>query len=147
MKKENQQTPDNTFCEALKESIQGSRHAIKFIAGFVEALLKTRTANLMRIAQAVEAEAEADSVYRQTQRFLKNENKVAIDYRRLLKLEGKWKIIIDRTEWKFGARWVNILTLSVAYKSAAIPLMWKVFDHKGNGRASETVALIKRFGG
>lgn len=57
----------------------------------------------MQIAQAVEAEAEADSIYRQIRRFLKNENKVAIDYRRLLKLEGKWKIIIDRTKWKFGA--------------------------------------------
>jgi hypothetical protein len=76
VKKETEQTPDNAFDEALQESIQGSRHARKFIARFVEALLKVRTSNLARIAQAVESEAEADSVYRQIQRFLKNENQV-----------------------------------------------------------------------
>ncbi len=118
MNNRKKQTPDNAFCEALQASIQASRHARKFVAQFVEALLKTRTSNLRRIAQAVEAveavEAEADSVYRQIQRFLKNENQLTIDYLKLLKLEGKLKIIIDRTEWKFGSCWVNILSLSVA---------------------------------
>lgn len=145
MKKETKQTPDNAFCEALEESIQGSRHAIKFIARFVTALVKVRTANLAKIALAIESEAESESVYRQTQRFLKNENQVSVDYLRLLKLKGKWKIIIDRTEWKFGSCWVNILTLSVAYKSTAIPLLWEVFNHKGNVRAGAAVALVKRF--
>ncbi|MGI8468959.1 MAG: hypothetical protein ACR2N3_10965 [Pyrinomonadaceae bacterium] len=125
MKNETNQTPDNAFQEALEESIQGSRHAIKFIARFVAALLKVRTSNLAKIALAIESEVETESVYRQIQRFLKNENQVSIDYLRLLKLKGKWKIIIDRTEWKFGATWVNILTLSVAYKQVAIPLLWK----------------------
>jgi hypothetical protein len=145
VKKENQQTPANAFREALADSIQGSRHARKFIAQFVEALLKTRTSNLMKIAQAVESEAEADSVYRQIQRFLKSENQVAIDYLKLLKLEGKLKLVIDRTEWKFGSCWVNILSLSVAYKQVAIPLMSAVINRKGNLSAAAAVKLIKRF--
>jgi hypothetical protein len=144
---ETKQTPDNAFREALAESIQGSRHARKFIARFVAALLKTRTSNLARIAQAIESEVEADSVYRQTQRFLKNENKVAIDYFKLLKVEGKLKLIIDRTEWKFGATWVNILSLSVAYKQVAIPLLSEVINQKGNLSAAEPVALVQRFVG
>ena len=139
------QTPKYAFEEALKESIQGSRHAIKFIARFVEALLKTRTSNLSKIAQAVDSQVEADSVYRQIQRFLKNENKVAIDYFKLLKLKGELKILIDRTEWKFGETWVNILTLSVAYKQIAIPVLWAVIRHKGNATAAEHVALVRKF--
>jgi len=97
VKNRNKQTPDHAFGEALEENIQGSRHARKFIARFAAALLKTRTSNLAKIANAIESEAEADSVYRQTQRFLKNENKVSIDYLKLLKLNGKLKILIDRT--------------------------------------------------
>jgi hypothetical protein len=145
VKKENQQTPDNAFSEALQQSIQGSRHAIKFIVRFVEALLKTRTSNLAKIALATRSEAEAESVYRQIQRFLKNENKVSIDYLKLLKIKGNLKILIDRTEWKFGATWVNILTLSVAYKQAAIPVLWEVVNRKGNATAAQHTALLKRF--
>ena len=145
MKQQLKQTPDNAFCEALQANIQGSTHALKFIARFVSALLKTRTSNLIKIANSFETDAESSSVYRQIQRFLKNENKVSIDYLKLLNLEGKLKILIDRTEWKFGSTWINILTLSVAYKNVAIPLVWEVVNHKGNATAAEHTAIIKKF--
>jgi hypothetical protein len=109
--------------EALQANIQGSRHAIKFIARFVSALLKTGTSNLVKIANLFDSEAEPNSVYRQVQGFLKNENEVSINFLKLLKLNGKLKILIDRTEWKFGSTRINILTLSVAYKNAAIPVL------------------------
>lgn len=145
MKQQSKQTPDHAFCEALQENIQGTRHAIKFIAQFVAALLKTRTSNLAKIANAIESEAGTNSVYRQLQRFLKNENKVSIDYLKLLKLKGKLKILIDRTEWKFGETWINILTLSVAYQQVAIPVLCEVVNHKGNATALEHVGIIQRF--
>jgi hypothetical protein len=129
----------------LEENIQGSRHARKFIAQFVSALLKTRTSNLVKIANAFDSPAESNSVYRQIQRFLKNENEVSIDCLKVLKLDGKLKILIDRTEWKFGKTWVNILTLSVAYKNMAIPVLWEVVNHKGNATAFEHTAIIKKF--
>lgn len=138
-------TPDRAFEEALQENIQGTRHAIKFIAQFVSALLKARTSNLVKIAKAFETETEPESVYRQIQRFLKNENRVSIDFLKLLKMGGKLKILIDRTEWKFGSTWINILTLSAAYKNVAIPVLWEVMGHKGNAAAVEHKALIKQF--
>ena len=129
----------------MSENIQGSRHAIKFIAQFVSALLKTRTSNLVKVANSFDTEVAADSVYRQIQRFLKNENEVSIDFLKLLKLDGRLKILIDRTEWKFGSTWVNILTLSVAYKNVAIPILWEVVNHKGNATALEHRAIIEKF--
>lgn len=65
MKKENLQTLDNSFGETLRINIQGTRHAIKFIAQFVSALLKTRTSNLIKIANAFETEVNKDSICRQ----------------------------------------------------------------------------------
>ena len=129
----------------MKENIQGSRHAIKLIAEFASALLKVRTSNLAKIANAIETNVESGLVYRQIQRFLKNANKVSIDYLKLLKLNGKLKVLIDRTEWQFGATWINILTLSVAYKQVAIPVLWEVAGHKGNATALEHTAMIKKF--
>ena len=99
----------------------------------------------VKIANAFETEVDQDSVYRQIQRFLRNENTVSIEYLKLLKLDGKLKILIDRTEWKFGSTWINILTLSVAYKNVAIPILWEVMSHKGNATAIEHAAIIKRF--
>lgn len=145
MKNRKKQTPDNAFREALQANIQGTRHALKFITQFVAALLKARTSNLVKVANSFETEVESSSVYRQIQRFLKNESEVSIDYLKLLKLNGKLKILIDRTEWKFGSTWVNILTLSVAYKRVAIPLLWQVVNHKGNATAVEHMAIIEKF--
>ncbi len=145
MKQQQKQTPDDAFREALQANIQGTRHALKFIARFVSALLKTRTSNLVKVANAFETDAAADSVYRQIQRFLRNENEISIDYLKLLNIHGKLKLLIDRTEWKFGATWVNILTLSVAYKNVAIPVLWETVNHKGNATAGEHRAIIEKF--
>jgi transposase len=100
---------------------------------------------LVKVANSFDSEAEPASVYRQIQRFLKNENEVSIDFFKLLKLNGKLKVLIDRTEWKFGSTWVNILTLSVAYKNAAIPILWETVNHKGNATAAEHTEIIKKF--
>jgi len=145
VKKENQQTPGNALAQALQESIRGTRHARKLITEFVTALLQVRTSNLVKIANAIESDAESDSVYRQIQRFLRNENQLSIDFLKLLKLTGKLKLLIDRTEWKFGTVWINILTLSVAYKNAAIPLYAEVISRKGNAETALVIGIIKRF--
>ncbi len=39
------------------------------------------------------------------------------------------------------------MTLSVAYKQAAIPVLWEVLNKKGNATAAQHTALIKRFVG
>jgi len=144
VKKQQKQTPA-ALEKALQPSIQGTRHAIKFIAGFVLALLKTRTSNLAKVAVAVETKAETASTYRQIQRFLDNRKKVEIDYFGLMKISGKVTIAIDRTEWKFGERWINILTLSVVYRQIAIPIMWHTINQKGNASAAQHMEIIQRF--
>ena len=103
MKKQQKQTLD-ALAKALQSSISGTKPAIKLIARFVTALWPVRSSNLVNIANSIESKAEAESVYRQIQRFLKNENRVSIHYLKLLGLEGTLKLIVERTEWKFGAR-------------------------------------------
>jgi hypothetical protein len=129
----------------LQSRIQGTRHAIKFISGFVLALLKVRSSNLSKIAVAFETSVEFLSTYRQIQRFLGNWRAVKIDYLGLLKIEGKLKVAIDRTEWKFGKVWINILTVSVVYQRVAIPIVWQTLSRKGNGTAAQHIEIIKKF--
>jgi len=35
---------------------------------------------------------------------------------RLFKIEPDYTIAIDRTEWQWGAQWVNVLMLAITYK-------------------------------
>jgi len=128
----------------LQSRIQGTKHAIKFISGFVLAVLKVRSSNLSKIAVAFETSVECLSTYRQIQRFLDNLRTVKIDYLGLLKMSGRLKVVIDRTEWKFGKVWINILTVSVVYRRVAIPLIWQTVNQKGNAKAVTHLQIIQR---
>ena len=64
---------------------------------------------------------------------------------RLLKIEPSYTIAIDRTEWQLGKSWINILVLSVTYKSLSLPIFWMVFDEKGCSDNEERKALVQRF--
>ncbi len=64
---------------------------------------------------------------------------------RLLKIEPLYTIAIDRTEWQLGKNWVNVLMLSVAYKSISIPLFWTISDEKGCSDNEERKAILQKF--
>lgn len=52
---------------------------------------------------------------------------------------------IDRTNWKFGDKNINILMLGVSYKNVAFPIMFKMLDKRGNSNTSERIALVQDF--
>lgn len=64
---------------------------------------------------------------------------------RLLKIEGLHMIAIDRTEWQLGTQWVNVLMLSIAYRSVSIPLFWTVLGEKGCSDDAERRAILQKF--
>ena len=63
----------------------------------------------------------------------------------ILKPSGKSILALDRTEWKYGKVWVNILTLSVVVGNTAIPLFWQTLNRKGNSTLAEKRAIIDRY--
>ena len=64
---------------------------------------------------------------------------------RLLKIESPYTIAIDRTEWQLGSQWVNVLMLSIAYRSVSIPLFWTVIAEKGCSDDAERCAILQKF--
>lgn len=135
------------FHEAILGKIQGTRHAIKFISLMIGGLLKMRSSNLAVIANAMEAQAKTESSYKQIQRFLKSFRWRTSGFEEflleLLGISGTLDLAIDRTEWKFGKVWINILTVSVAYRGVAIPVGWKVFSKKGNLSGKVHVIVLR----
>ena len=64
---------------------------------------------------------------------------------KLLKIEPRYTIAIDRTEWQLGKRWVNVLLLSITYKSLSIPVFWTVLDEKGCSDNAERREILEKF--
>ena len=102
----------------------------------IGSLLKMRSSNLAVVASALEAEAKTESSCKRIQRFSKTFRWRTSGFEEflleLLGIGGTLDLTIDRTEWKFGKVRINILTVSVAYRGAAIPVGWKVLSKKGN---------------
>lgn len=147
MKQQLQQAP-NALEQALSDRIQATRHAINFLTLFVVALLKTKTSNLTQVALGFASPAKSESSYKRIQRFLKSGDwrnaGIELLMLEMVGLTGKVKLIIDRTEWKFGNSWVNILTVAVVGCGVSVPLCWKVLSRKGNASGEEHQEILRR---
>lgn len=135
-------------CEqAITGKIQATRHAIKFIGQIVVSFLKMRTSNLIIIANAMESCAKSESNYKRIQRFLRSFRWRRSGFEKfqleLLEITDQMDVLIDRTEWKFGRVWINILMVSVYYRGLSIPISWKVFSRKGNLTDRKHVLVLR----
>ncbi|TIG76353.1 IS4 family transposase, partial [Legionella pneumophila] len=52
---------------------------------------------------------------------------------------------MDRTNWRWGKKDINILMLSVVYKGIAIPLFWTLLAKGGNSDTRERIEIVQRF--
>jgi hypothetical protein len=115
----------------------------------VIAVFQLNTSNLARLANVLDLACKKESKYRRIKRFFTD---AEIDFQifarlvlAMVKPEGKYILALDRTEWKYGSVWINILTLSMVVGNTSIPLFWKTLNRKGNSQLCEKKALLKCF--
>lgn len=134
--------------DTLSDLLDWNKARLHCLAQILRALLQVRTVNLTQIAAAFQTSVKEESCYRRICRFFTNfsfdMSLVAAIITRLFPFEGKWLLILDRTNWKWGKTPINILMLSIAYKGISIPLFWAALDLEGNSTTGERVAILKR---
>lgn len=113
-------------------------------------LMSTRTINLSRLACTLMSEATQSSRYRRLQRFFAqfhmDYDRIAGFIFRLFFVTGERSYLtMDRTNWRWGKKDINILTLGIAFRGTAIPIYWMLLDKKGNSDTSERIELIQKF--
>jgi len=81
---------------------------------FLLALLKVKTVNLSELCLGFGGKALPESSYKRLQRFFRA---FGLDYPQLahlvvswMQIPSDWVLSLDRTTWKFGTHWYNILT-------------------------------------
>ena len=112
-------------------------------------LFFVRTVNLTEIAAAFEGKAKLLSRYRRLQRFFSG---FEIDYQviarfifQLFDFKAKIYLSMDRTNWQWGKKNINILMLAIVYKGTAIPIIWSLLNKKGNSKTAERIDIMKIF--
>lgn len=136
--------------EELKEYFKINAAKINCMANFLIALFKVRTVNLAQIATAFSGSAQVDSHYKRLQRFFKFFKIEELSYvQAIIKLlcihPDKLVLAIDRTNWLYGKKNINILTLAIAHDGIAFPILFDLLNKKGNSNTEERKNIMIRF--
>jgi hypothetical protein len=119
---------------------------IRLICLFIRSLCKVKSVNLSKLSVGFDTKAKASSNFRRIQRFMAEVDLsmelIAKFIFMLLPEKENLVLVMDRTNWKFGDRNINILMLGVSYRSIAFPLMFKMLDKRGNSNTQERIELI-----
>ena len=122
---------------------------VSFLALFLLALLKVKTVNLSELCLGFDGKALPESSYKRLQRFFRG---FELDYQQLahlvvswMEIPQEWVLSVDRTTWKFGERWYNILTLGIVHQGVAFPVLWWMLDKRGNSNSDERMRLMESF--
>ena len=114
-------------------------------------IIKSRNVQLPALADAIKLEGDSiqtKSIIHRLEDFFRETD---LDYQSLALLlvcclgEGKIRLCIDRTEWDFGKRQVNILMITASTGARQVPLYWELLDNKsGNSNSSDRIDLLKK---
>jgi hypothetical protein len=133
----------------LGENLSWNKCRIDCFVKMLLALITVRKVNLSEIAIAFASNTEVSSRYKRLQRFFRY---MKIDYTEIARwvfklFIGKKRVYLamDRTNWFWGKTKINILTLGIVYKGAAIPIIWMLLNKAGNASAKEHKNILQRF--
>ena len=140
----------NELSTILKQSFDWNKARLDCLTGMIIGLIKTRSVSLNEIAMGFPSDAKPNSRYRRIQRFIHD---YEVDFDTVAPFvmnlfgftSGKNYLALDRTNWKWGKKNINILMLAIVYKGTAIPIYWKLLDKQGNSNTDERIVLLKRF--
>ncbi len=126
-------------------NIQRQRMLSKLVLGMVQ----LGTISYSKLRLVINSEVKPASNYKRIQRFVKDYKFEQQSYMKfiwsLFVEPQNWvALTIDRTNWKFGEKDINILMLGISYKGTMIPLVWSLLEKRGNSSTEERKVLIEQ---
>jgi len=132
--------------EILRIHISGNRSCM---AAIILGMISAGTVNLSEIATFVQCRLLHESMYKRIQGFFTefklNLDQVASFVLVILPLNGNYRLVFDRTNWKFGKSNINYFVLAICYRTVSIPIFWINLDKRGCSSDEEKVELLDKF--
>lgn len=111
--------------------------------------MKAKSVHLSQIANRMNKSVAPESNLRRLHRLLEE---VSIDPQNILRFvqneakvqSAKLRLSLDRSEWSSNGQKINILTLGVAYKTIALPLLVEDLDKAGCSHSNERINILEQ---
>lgn len=133
--------------QILQEHLNWHKARVNFTACFVLALIKMCSVNFTQLALSLNPKVTVSSNYRRLQRFF---NGFTFDRLSLTKLllallpqREHLVLTMDRTMWRFGARYHNMLVIAACGEGIAIPLLWRMLPKEGCSNTQLRIDLLE----
>jgi hypothetical protein len=141
----------NELSSMLNQHFEWNKARMDCFVGMLIGVLKSRSMNLTEIALAFpNGSVKVESRYRRIQHFV-HSYPIDFDHIALFIMllfcfnTTSYYLTLDRTNWQWGKKDINILMLAVVYRGVAIPVYWLLLNKKGNSNTCERVRLLRRF--
>lgn len=125
----------NNLKSVFQQHFKWNKARVTFLTLFVKNLITQRTVQLSSIALGLNHCAKSDSNYKRIQRFLRDfelrVESLGVFLLKILPKDIKYIITLDRTNWKFGRKDINILMLGIVYGQSSLPLCWSLLPKGG----------------
>jgi hypothetical protein len=129
-----------------------SKNAIQRSLLLIQGILESQTVNLAASAESLSRRSElrSEQIYSQYIRHFQTgnaENHLKASFLCIFNLTHSYstgELVIDRTEWKYGEVWHNILVIGYICGGSLVPLVWEDLGEKGNSNESQRIALLER---
>lgn len=134
--------------KVLKAQLKLHEQRSKALGLVMIGAMKAKSVHLSQIANRMNKGVAPESNLRRLHRLLEDVN---LETRQVLgfiqnetRVPGtKLKLSLDRSDWSSNSQKVNLLTLAVAYKNIALPLLVKDLDKAGCSNSDERIALLE----
>ena len=143
---------DHPIIAAIGSTFSFNKARKKVFAALIYAVLKTRDVNLMALAAYQPSKASHESQYRKLQRFFQkwdfcSRELASFILSRVPKPDHGYKLNIDRTNWQYGKKHINVLTIGISLGKVSCPLIWKTLPKvtkRGNSNSKQRIALMNQ---
>lgn len=147
MKSRRSRHPQYDLFRTLQAHFDIDPRRLIVLCALILAMIKTRSVVLWRFVPIVRLGGSQDTVYKRLKRFLKyslSQTLIARFVLAFMEDEQQLLLILDRTNWKWGQQDINILILSVYWRSFSFPLAWQLIPHGGNSNSEQRIALLEQ---
>lgn len=141
----------------LRVQLQAAQHLggqrmnlsrLKGLALAIGGLIRARKVQIHEIAAQMDTPAQNRSNEKRVFRLLHEVEfdftQVALMLLALLPQHEAFELVLDRTNWKFGARHYNVLMVALHFQGTALPLYWAVWEQQGNSDSAARQAIIEK---
>ena len=142
----------NAITCLLKDKLLWNRARLDCFALLVCSVLMQRSVNLVLLCLCSHSDSLIASAYRRFQRFFSDfamplDDVGALVLSLLPAPAQGFVLAMDRTNWQFGRKHINVLVVGVVFGKMCFPLAWMSLPQgtkKGNSNASQRIRLFKR---